>query len=244
MPSLSLAAALAALLMGIAPVVIASDTRTAEGAVTPIEREPGRHAEFLKRIASGPTGVLFIGDSITDFWPQFGADTWAKLQAYRPANFGVMNDRTDNVLWRLQHGELDGFRPEPKAVVIMIGINNFGHFAEPGTDSWEKPEWCAEGVHQIVALVRKRLPTAKVILYGILPSGLGTAEQNARIPVANKLLAKLADGKSVFFYDIGERFLVRGEVTKDILFDLLHPSAKGYQIWFDHLDPLLRKLVK
>jgi lysophospholipase L1-like esterase len=234
----------AVLLSASAASLTAGEPRSDTGSVTPVERERGRHEQFLKRIASGPTDVLFIGDSIIDFWPRFGADTWAKFKAYRPANFGVMNDRTDNVLWRLQNGELDGFKPEPKAVVIMIGINNFGHYAAAGTNAWETPEWCAAGVREIVLLVRQKLPKSKVLLYGILPSGLGTPEQNARIPAANAILKTFADGKNVFFFDIGDRFLVKGAVTKEIFFDLLHPSAKGYQVWFEHLDPLLKKLIK
>ena len=102
----------------------APHARTEESAVTPVDRNPLRHAQFLYRLKEGKVGLLFLGDSITDGWPRGGEWTWLKFAPYEPADFGVSGERTEDVLWRITNGELDGI--SPKVTVLMIGTNNVG----------------------------------------------------------------------------------------------------------------------
>src|ERR1700683_5522093 len=83
------------------------------------------HQEFLRRGAQGKIGVLFLGDSITELWNTTGRDVWARFYFnLYPANFGISGDQTQNVLWRIENGELDNINP--KVVVLLIGTNNIG----------------------------------------------------------------------------------------------------------------------
>ena len=136
--------------------------RTAEDAVTPAVKDEPRHEQFLKRAAEGNIDLLLLGDSITDVWPSRGLDSWQKLQPYKPADFGISGDRTEHLLWRITHGELDNIHP--KVVMILIGTNNVGHFTD------EQPEWAAAGVAKIVQTVREKLPDSKILLLAIFPA--------------------------------------------------------------------------
>jgi lysophospholipase L1-like esterase len=212
--------------------------RTADSAITPVDRNPKRHEAFLKRIKEGPVGLLFLGDSIMDAFPGRGKDTWAKFAPYNPADFGISAERTEDVLWRITNGELDGI--DPKAVVIMIGTNNIGHFAD------EKVEWAAAGIKKIVDTVREKLPKTKVLLLGVFPRSV-TKDDVLRKKVAaiNDIIKDYAQPPGVTYLDIGPKFLdEQGTLSKDIMPDALHPNAKGYGIWYDAMWPVLEKLLK
>ena len=210
--------------------------RTPESALTPEIKDQHRHDAFLKRIAEGPVGLLFIGDSITDFFPSRGKDTWAKFAAYHPADFGISADRTEHVLWRLTNGELDGL--DPKATVIMIGTNNIGHFSD------EKSEWAAAGVAKIVETVRTKLPKTRILLLGVFPRDAKESQHRKQVTEINAIIAKLADGKAVTYLDISEKFLTAdGAIIKELMPDNLHPDAKGYEVWYDAMWPTLEKLL-
>jgi hypothetical protein len=122
--------------------------RTAKDAVTGVPRDLDRHAQFLERAKQGDVDILFVGDSITDRWPRVGESSWLKLAKSKSANFGVEGECTEHLLWRLEHGELDGI--SPKVVVVLIGSNNVFYFAD------ERPEWTASGVEKVVAAIRRR----------------------------------------------------------------------------------------
>lgn len=212
--------------------------RTPDSATTPVDRNPKRHEGFLKRIKEGPVDLLFLGDSITDGWPGRSKETWAKFAPYHPADFGVSGERTEDVLWRITNGELDGIAP--KAVVIMIGTNNIGHFAD------EKPEWVAAGVKKILTTVHEKLPAAKILLLGVFPRG-ATADDRLRKQVVaiNALIKDFHDGKVVTYLDLSGKFLdPQGNLPKEIMPDSLHPNAKGYEIWYDAMWPVLEPMLK
>jgi lysophospholipase L1-like esterase len=194
------------------------------------------HARFLEIAKKGDTGVLFLGDSITAGWAS-KKDIWEKsFGAYKPANFGIGGDRTQHVLWRITNGELDGHKP--KAVVLMIGTNNSGS---------DKPEGTAHGVQLIVEHLRAKLPEAKILLLAVFPRGAGVANNRGRDTnnAVNAIIAKLHDGQHVHYLDIGPKFLeADGTLTKEVMPDLLHLSAKGYQIWADAIAEPLAGLMK
>jgi len=211
--------------------------RTPESAVTPAPHVPKRHEEFMKRKQAGPIGLLFIGDSITDFWPKRGPETWAKFQPYQVADFGVSGDRTEHVLWRIDHGELDGLKP--KVTVIMIGTNNVGQCKD------EKPQWAANGVKKILDQVREKMPETKVLLLAVFPRGKADSELRKKVADINDIISKYGDEPNVTYLDIGKAFLdENGEIPRDVMADSLHPTAKGYQMWYDAMWPTLDKMLK
>lgn len=200
--------------------------------VTPTVKNPERHDQFLKRIQEGPVGLLFLGDSITDWWPRNGADTWAKFAEYQPANFGIAGDRTEHLLWRLQNGELEGIKP--KVAVMMIGTNNIGP---------DKPDQIAAGVKKDLDTVREKLPDTKVLLLAIFPRSTNGSGLRKAVDEINPMIAKFADGKNVRWLDIGKVFLdADGNIPRDVMRDGLHPTAKGYQLWYDAMKPTLDEM--
>ncbi len=199
------------------------------------------HEKINARVKQGHVDLIFIGDSITHFWTSEGywkndgTEVWNKFYGKRNAvNMGVRGDWTQHVLWRLDHGNIDGIAP--KLAVLMIGTNPIG------TDL---PEDIAEGVKAIVEKLRAKLPQTKVLLLGLLPRG-ETQEDRFRQLTAktNEIISKLADGKTVFYLDIGPKFLnADGTLDKEILPDLVHPNAKGYEIWAAAIEPTVAKLM-
>ncbi len=213
----------------------------AVSATTPAPARGGnvtRHADFLQiaRRGAGNIDVLFVGDSITDGWSTTGREVWDKnFEPLKPANFGIGGDTTQGVLWRMQNGELDGFKA--KVIILMLGTNNL---ATAPNDQ------IAEGDRLIVEEFKKHQPQAKILILGIFPrNASATDPSRARIKDINTILATFADNKQVFFLDFGSKFLAPdGTLTADIMPDFLHPNAKGYQIWTDAMLPKVQELLK
>jgi len=216
----------------------AAEKRTPESAITPVD--PSRHSQFLAKIAAakGDFDLVLVGDSITDFWPWNGKTSYAQLAPWKPLNLGVTSERTEQVLWRLQNGELDNIHP--KAVMVMIGTNNLGLFPD------EKPEWAATGVAAILDTIKAKQPQAKILLLAIFPrSEKPTDPIRLRVEATNKLLVQVAAEKQVAYLDIGAKFLTPdGILTKEIMEDFLHPHERGYQIWLDAVKPTLAEMMR
>jgi lysophospholipase L1-like esterase len=205
-------------------------------ATTPLNRDIPRHKQFLAIAKKGDVDVLFLGDSITHGWE--GQKAWKKSFApLKAANFGIGGDQTGHVLWRITEGkELEGITP--KVAVLMIGTNNSGR---------DSAEQIAEGIKLIVKTIHEKSPTTKVLLLGIFPRGVkgGTAIRE-KLASINKIVAKLDDGgKTVKYLDIGDKFLEPdGSLSKDIMPDALHLSARGYEIWAEAITPTLKEMLK
>lgn len=207
-----------------------------------------KHEAILARGKSGPVGLLFLGDSITERW-RIAPHIWdAYYGKYQPANFGVGGDRTQNVIWRIEHGELDGIAP--KLTVLLLGTNN-------SLDS--SAEDIAAADRKIIGMIRARLPSTKILLLAIFPRGPrdpkgnpvtqagidDAAKRMQTIAAANRELAALDDGKTVRFLDINAVFLGQdGRIPKTIMPDQLHPGAAGYQLWADAMQPTLEDMLK
>jgi lysophospholipase L1-like esterase len=189
-------------------------------------KEAGRHPE-----------IVFIGDSITEGWEKAGLPVWKRYyERYNAVALGFGGDHTENVLWRLQHGEIDGIAP--KVAVLMIGTNNAG-------DRQDEPEATAAGVQAIIGELRRRLPGTKVLLLAIFPreeQPTGPLRRlNERV---NQIIAGYADGRQVFFADLNAAMLnADGTLPREVMPDLLHPGEKGYEIWARELAPGLKKLM-
>ena len=198
-----------------------------------------RHEQKLQeKEALGDVQLVFIGDSITHAWEHKGKDIWAKEYAsHKALNLGYSGDRTENVLWRLENGEVDGITP--KAIVMMIGTNNAGHRDEPS-------EQTAAGIKAILDLLEKKQPEAKILLLGIFPRG-ATAEDPKRqlTDGTNEIIKTYADDKRVFYLNINDQFLEEdGSLSKSVMKDLLHPNPDQYQVWADAIRQSIEKLMK
>lgn len=210
------------------------------------ERWLARHDGFLARSRAGGVDVLFLGDSITDRWrnDNGGQAVWqAEMAPLGAANYGIGGDRTQHVLWRLEHGELDGI--SPRVVVLLIGTNNTG-FERDGVTVRNPPAETAAGVALIVRTLRAKVPDARILLLGVFPRG-ERPDHPQRLQVAeiNRLIAPLHEGKHVFFYDFGARFLgADGTIAKSVMPDFLHPGPAGYAIWADAIREPLRALLQ
>ena len=198
-----------------------------------------RQAEFNAEAKTNNVPLLFIGDSITDFWRNRGSNVWKQYYAPRhAANFGISGDRTQNVLWRIDHGELDGLNP--KVVVLLIGTNNSGNYLGEPNSTLE----IIEGVEAVVNRIRSKLPKSRILLLGIFPLGSVDSVQRSQVAVVNTVLAKLDNGSSIRFLDIGSSFIgVDGELQKTLVPDWVHPNEKGYQIWAEAMEPTLSKMI-
>jgi lysophospholipase L1-like esterase len=198
-----------------------------------------KHNANVEIAKQGNIEVLFMGDSITDFWrnssgPFAGKPVFDKYYStMKVANFGIAGDTTQGVLYRLQNGEGQGFKP--KAIMLMIGTNNTGRNSAPEI---------AEGIGAVVLEMRKDFPDAKILLLGIFPRSSVGNPVRATIAEINQRIAKLDDGKHVFYLDIGAKFLDdQGNIPRDVMSDALHPSAKGYEIWAEAVKEPLAKLL-
>ncbi|MQA18493.1 GDSL-type esterase/lipase family protein [Rugamonas rivuli] len=190
----------------------------------------------LKQAGKNPQ-LLFIGDSITEGWEKSGKQVWQRYyEKYDAVALGFGGDHTENVLWRLQHGEVDGLAP--KVAVLMIGTNNTG-------DRQDEPFATAAGVRRIVEELRQRLPQTKLLLLAIFPrDAQPTSFQRRLNEKVNERIAALADGRHVYFADINAALLnPDGTLSPDVMPDLLHPEERGYEIWARTMEPTLQKLM-
>jgi lysophospholipase L1-like esterase len=202
------------------------------------------HAQLLEKAKQGRIDLYFLGDSIVRRWgaldyPELLANWKENFYGWNAANFGWGADRTQNILWRLENGELDGVNP--KVIVLLAGTNNVG--AQPRDESMSVE--IARGVKAIVDVCQRKAPGATIVLTGIFPRNDNMAVMPA-IDRINQQLATFADGKRVRFLNINDRLadangvLVAGVLNER---DKLHPTLKGYQIWADALKPIFRELL-
>jgi (4-O-methyl)-D-glucuronate---lignin esterase len=200
------------------------------------------HQQLVAKAKSGGIDLYFLGDSITRRWgaldyPDFLAQWKKSFFGWNAGNFGWGGDRTENILWRLDNGELDAVNP--KVIVLLAGTNNVGK--EPGDDA--RVADVTRGVKAIVDACRKKAPAATIVLTAIFPRNDNPAVMPT-IARINASLASLADGKSVRFLDVNARLAdARGVLFTGTMVDGLHPSLKGYEVWAEGLRPILTELL-
>jgi lysophospholipase L1-like esterase len=233
------------LLLSLLAFAPAQATNTAIEAVPRDEKWMARHEGFVERAKQGDIDVLFLGDSITDNWRRAdkGLPVWEREYGQLKAvNFGISGDRTQHVLWRLRHGEAEGY--QPKVVVLMIGTNNTG-FDRDKVTARNTPAETIEGVTAVVGELRTRFPAAKILLQAIFPRGEPGELNRVQIAEINPAIAKLHDGTHVHFIDFGAKFLdADGRLPADIMADKLHPDLKGYEIWAEAIRQPLASLLR
>jgi lysophospholipase L1-like esterase len=203
------------------------------------------HEQLVKKAKQRGIDVFFVGDSITRRWgandPQYRPllENWkTNFFGWNAGNFGWGADRIENILWRLQNGELEGVNP--KVIIALAGINNVG--TEP--DGAEKIESITQGLRALLDVCQAKASNVTVIMTAIFPRN----DNMAVIPTINQInrnIARMADGKKVRYLDINDKLadkdgrLFPGMVNSD----QLHPTLKAYQVWADALKPLLTELL-
>ena len=231
------------------PLVMQSISRM-ESRTTNKKREPGLFGDYwwanrflsrhrlIESFRGGQVDLVLIGDSITHFW-EWGHDgAWKRLtEGRRVLNLGYGGDGTQNVIWRIEHGELDGY--EAKIVVLMIGTNN-------NSGQRNRPEDVARATIKIAEMVHEHQPKAKLILHPIFPRGAAETPENVtkrdRNARTSSIVAEYARRQPwIEWVDFNDRLVdATGWVPKEIMADGLHPTEKGYDIWREALEPYLR----
>jgi lysophospholipase L1-like esterase len=187
------------------------------------------------RYSGKQADILFDGDSITNRWETTGKTVWDAHFAGRAANFGIEGDRTENLLWRLSKGQVSGV--DPKVVVLMIGTNNVSRNSYQDISS---------AVEAIVLQYETLCPSAHILLMAVFPRGKTPADPNRmKLVQANKELAERfgkASDPRVTFVDISKQLTqIDGNISVDMMPDLVHPTVGGYAIWADAIFPYIAK---
>jgi len=204
------------------------------------------HEQLLEKAKKGHIDIYFEGDSITRRWgatdyPEFLANWKQDFFGWNAADFGWGGDKTQNILWRLENGELDGVNP--RVIVLLAGTNNVGHTVTPGGDDAKITD-VTRGIQAILQVLQAKAPEATVILTAIFPRN----DNPAVMPIINGInenLSKLADGKKIRFLNINDKLADRDGKLFDGMMnpDKLHPALKGYQVWADALKPIFTELL-
>jgi lysophospholipase L1-like esterase len=202
------------------------------------------HQQLVAKAKAGGIDLYFLGDSITRRWgctdPQWSMmlANWNKnFFGWNAANFGWGADVIQNMLWRVQNGELDGVNP--KVIVILAGTNDIGN--QPGSD--EKVADIINSYRQLIAVCREKAPAATIIVTAIFPRNDNPAVL-PEIRQINRELEKLADGDTILYINVNDRLAdPNGKLFDGMTVDQLHLTEKGYQVWADGLRPLLTKLL-
>ena len=204
------------------------------------------HAQLLEKAKQGRIDIYFEGDSITRRWgatdyPQLLANWNQNFFGWNAADFGWGADRIENILWRLDNGELDGVNP--KVIVLLAGTNNVGNTVPPGGDDAKVAD-ITKGLKALLDTLRAKAPDATIIATAIFPRNDNMAVMPA-IDKINVNLSKLADGKKIRFLNVNARLADKNGKLFDGMMnsDKLHPAIPGYQVWADTLKPIFTELL-
>lgn len=224
-------------------------------AATPESRETtpwwhARHQETLARVRQGHVDLVFLGDSITQDWEQHGppdwrdfAPQWQRFYGDRNAvNLGFKGDRTSHLLWRMQHGEIDGI--QPKLAVVLIGANNLG------LAHWSA-EQTLDGIAAVLAELHRRLPQTKVLLLSVLPSQRSAWVDHTTAEINQGLAERYGRATDLTYMDVTAVFMRNGELDRDAFLDshltppdpLLHPTAQAQARLSEAIEPTVARLM-
>ena len=211
--------------------------RAENTAATPVSKESkgwlARHQSINAKAKQGGIDLVYIGDSIVQQFETKGKEVWDYYYAPRHAlNLGISADRTQHVIWRIDHGNLDGLHP--KLTIIMIGQNNGGH---------NTAQEIAEGVTAVVQRVQAKCPESKILLLAIFQRRPQITSERAVFDEANATIAKLADGKTIHYLNINSVFVQPdGSIPAELMPDFEHPSPLGNKVWAEAIEPKVAEL--
>lgn len=197
------------------------------------------HESHVKTVQAnaGPIDVLLVGDSITIQW----GESWKKhFPDLKAVNIGIGGDKTQNVLWRLDHGGVEGL--QPKAIVLMIGNNNMFFTPETGIEA------AAKGIEMCVRNLREKFPDAKIVVAKILPAHAPDNRFHQDILATNEALDdfKLNSDPQVQVLDLTGDFLNDDGTLKKTLYtpDNIHLSSAGYATYAERLKTIWGEVLK
>jgi beta-glucosidase len=196
-----------------------------------------RHADIISQIAIHKRiDLIFIGDSITE---NIKPEIWNQYYlSYNPLNLGFSGDMTQNVLWRLENGEIDGI--SPKLAVILIGTNN----TYPPAGQVYSAQEIADGIMAICCKVRRNLPNTKILLLAIFPRGEYPSTEREKNAAASLLASQIADGRTIYYMDINNQFIdSNGKLPASTFPDFIHPNLAGDTIWAEAIKPTIQYLM-
>ena len=204
------------------------------------------HTQLLEKAKRGGIDIYFEGDSITRRWgatdyPELLANWTRNFYGWNAADFGWGADRIENILWRLENGELDGVHP--KIIVLLAGTNNIGNTVPPEGEAAKVAD-VTKGVQAVLRVMQTKAPEATIIVTAIFPRN----DNMAVIPTIEKVnqnLAGLANGKTIRFLNINDKLAGPDGKLFDGMMngDRLHPALPGYQVWADALKPIFTDLL-
>jgi lysophospholipase L1-like esterase len=195
------------------------------------EHHVEKHRKILDGIRTADIDVVFLGDSITRRWED-NADLWETYFArFKPFNMGVGADCIQNVKWRILNGEIDGI--SPKVLALLVGTNNLGD---------NSAREIADGIADLVGIIRKKLPSTKILSLGIFPRRPDERgiDHNEKIRAVNRILAAELPATGARFEDVGGILLDGdGLANQSLMPDGLHLDHNGYTV----LGPVLVRLL-
>jgi lysophospholipase L1-like esterase len=211
-----------------------------------------RHEQKLAELHRGPVDLVFLGDSITQDYETAGPEPWRNFVAVwqhfygdrHALNLGFSGDATCHLLWRIEHGEIDGIAP--KAAVILIGANNLGRLQWPTADD-------VIGIAAVVDATRAKLPRTNILLLGVLPSERSAWVTETTDAINRDLATRYRRGavEGVTYLDVGDVFRRNGVLDRDLFLDPrltppappLHPTAQGQARMARAMEPTLSHLL-
>lgn len=218
-------------------LLLSSGIAAANTASQPIPGNPDYHERYLERAQQGDIDILFIGDSITEYWedPTRGKSVWDR--EFAPQNaacFGVNSERLQHIIWRMQNGELDGI--SPRVVIVLAGTNNIRR---------NSTGEILEGFTLLLETLRERLPDSKILLLAILPRNEPGSARRRQVAEVNQSLEQMvATDDQIVFLDIGQSFLdADGSIPASLMPDHLHPSTRGYEVFAEAILPTLQTMM-
>jgi len=202
-----------------------------------------RHEGVLDSLVTNPQLIL-IGNSILHSLDNKDRkDVWEKhFNKYNTLNMGFSGDRTENVIWRLQNGELENINP--KVAIVLIGTNNTDGNNYPTINY---PNELDEATWKICEIIREKLHETEIILLGIFPFGRNIPNfRNTINQKTNELISKFhSKDEHIHYMDIGDIYLNSdGKIFKNVMPDFLHPNAKGHMLMFNKLNDEITKLMR
>ncbi|MCX8497305.1 MAG: GDSL-type esterase/lipase family protein [Akkermansiaceae bacterium] len=214
------------------------EVQASNSATLPVPNEKAgwlrRHDSINERAAQGNVDLIYLGDSIVQNFEKQGRDVWNRYYSHRNAlNLGISGDRTQHLLWRLDHGNVDGI--SPKLAIVMIGQNNGGH---------NTASEIADGITAVVQRLKSKLPDTKILLLGIFQRREKPTPERSVLDEANSKIATLADDDKVFYMNINSIFLRSdGTIPSELMPDFEHPSPHGHRVWAEAIESKVAELM-